>query len=261
MSSDQPNTWAKAAVKNDWGSEISNVELHHRYDNDHKDDGSWDSIENGQTGETFDVGYWTGFLRTGYDYWLVKFEADGKSWTCKDNFYCFLTGDDQGGTIVCRVYKDGGEGKMEVKCPQSSSATVGLSSADAESKSAPGICDGTLVPAEVNSADPTPGTFPDLGNSADPPRSADNAAGAESNGAAQQTGSVDSKPAAAAGQSDAGGNPEQTPSDEFIEICLLDSDRKIINEANCKRVDGGDTETVYTTENADGKVKVPVEAM
>jgi hypothetical protein len=82
----------------------------------------------------------------------------------------------------------------------------------------------------------------------------------ESGGAAQQAGSADPEQNAAGGQKDAGDNQEQASPDDFIEICLLDSDKKIITEANCKRVDGGDTETVYTTENADGKVKIPVQA-
>jgi glycerophosphoryl diester phosphodiesterase len=124
-----PNTWAMATVKNDWGSRISNVTLNHRYDNDHYDVGSWSSLAQGETARpTFKVGYWTGFGRTGYDYWLPQFEADGKIWTCKENFYCFLTDADKNKTVVCRVYKDGDKGKMEVQCPGSSHCTVTLTS-------------------------------------------------------------------------------------------------------------------------------------
>jgi hypothetical protein len=138
-----PNTWAAATVKNDWGSDIANVELHHRYDHDHYDDKAWASLTPGESGEPFAVGYWTGFGRTGYDYWLVRFEADGQRWTCKGNFYCFLTDEDAGGTVYCRVYKDGDAGKMEVVCPVSSSATVSLSSRPANPATR---CDVTVVP-------------------------------------------------------------------------------------------------------------------
>jgi hypothetical protein len=123
-----PNSWAKATVKNDWGSTISIVKLNHRYDNDHYDAKSWPSIDNGKSGDTFDVGFWTGFGRTGKDYWLISFEVDGKIWTCKDNFYCFLTSDDKNGSVTCRVYKDGDEGKMQVICPKSGNCTVSLTS-------------------------------------------------------------------------------------------------------------------------------------
>ena len=69
-----PNTWAKATVVNDWGGQITNVYLDHRYDEDHFDKGHWNFIDNGRQGEpTFDVGYWTGFLRTGKDYWVIRF--------------------------------------------------------------------------------------------------------------------------------------------------------------------------------------------
>lgn len=86
-----PNSWATATVKNDWGSPISMVTLKHRYDTDHYDKKSWERLDNGETGESFGVGFWTGAFRTGKDYWKIIFEADGVLWTCKDNFYCFLT--------------------------------------------------------------------------------------------------------------------------------------------------------------------------
>jgi len=123
-----PNSWAKATVQNEWGMTISIVNLKHRYDKDHYDENSWTSIENGQSGEPFDVGFWTGFGRTGRDYWKISFEADGKIWTCKDNFYCSLKENDKNGLVKCRVYKDGNQGKMEVVCPTSSNCTVSLTS-------------------------------------------------------------------------------------------------------------------------------------
>ena len=51
-----PNTWAKATVRNDWGGAISNVQLKHRYDNDHFDEKSWEFIADQSQGDSFDVG-------------------------------------------------------------------------------------------------------------------------------------------------------------------------------------------------------------
>lgn len=121
-----PNSWAKANVKNDFGEKIFNVTLNHRYDSDHYDNESWDSLDNGETSSDFSVGYWTGFGRTGKDYWFIQFEAGGRIWTCKDNFYCYLTADDKNKAVTCRVYKDGSDGKMEIICPRSSNCTASL---------------------------------------------------------------------------------------------------------------------------------------
>lgn len=123
-----PNTWAKAAVKNDFGTEIHNVTLKHRYDNDHYDKGSWDAIPSGEESSAISVGYWTGFLRTGKDYWWISFEALGKIWTCKSNFYCFLREDDDYVRII--VSRDGDNAKMYVDCPVSGDCTVSLDGAN-----------------------------------------------------------------------------------------------------------------------------------
>ena len=122
----KPNSWAKAEVKNYWGGKITNIQLIHRYDNDHFDSHSWEYLDNGITSSSFDVGFWTGLGRTGKDYWLIKFEADGKIWTCKDNFSCFLTSDDKDKIVSCHIYKEGEKGKMEVICPVSGTCTVSL---------------------------------------------------------------------------------------------------------------------------------------
>ena len=129
--SDDPNTWASVAVKNDFGTMIFNVKVNHRYDFDHIDLQSWDYIEKGTSSTLFDVGYWTGPLRTGKDYWWIQFEAYGKIWNCKGDFYCFLTGDDAKGddakkVVYLRIYRDGNNAKMEVQCPGSANCTVPL---------------------------------------------------------------------------------------------------------------------------------------
>lgn len=130
-----PNTWAKAVVKNNWGSDIKVVSFQHRYDRDHYDSRQWDIIPNGTKTEPVKVGYWTGFGRTGYDYWFISFVADGKVWFCKENFYCFLTKKDANQTVVLTVYRDGNQGKMKVDCPKSSDCTVALNSNQAKPNS------------------------------------------------------------------------------------------------------------------------------
>ena len=129
-----PNTWAKAVVKNETGTMIFNVTLKHRYDTDHYDQGRWGTIANGRESSAIEVGYWTGFGRTGYDYWWIKFEAFGKVWTCKTNFYCFLTPADAGKVVPLRVYMDGDNGKMDVETPGSRGCTVSLEGSENESR-------------------------------------------------------------------------------------------------------------------------------
>lgn len=115
----QPEHWAKATVKNEWGSTITNVHLHHRFEYEHFDGRSWKQIKNDTTAPGFAVGYWTGWF-SGKDYWYISFEADGKIWTCKRNLYCFLTKADEGKLVVIRVYKDGEDARMQIICPGSS---------------------------------------------------------------------------------------------------------------------------------------------
>jgi hypothetical protein len=122
----EPNTWAYASVQNDWGKPIDAVYLWHRYDTDHYDAGNWVGLGKGEDSPSIRVGYWTGLFRTGYDYWRISFEVDGVIWTCKDDFYCFLKYDDAERQVRCRVYREGNEGKMEVRCPVSTNCTVSL---------------------------------------------------------------------------------------------------------------------------------------
>jgi hypothetical protein len=119
-----PNSWLPVELKNDWGSEITDVTLNHRYDTDHYDNHTWGKIETGGKEGGMQAGFWTGFLRTGKDYWNVQFRADGHNWTCKDNFYCFLTSDDadSGQPVVLTISKD----NLNVAPPKSSHCDVTL---------------------------------------------------------------------------------------------------------------------------------------
>jgi hypothetical protein len=123
-----PNTWASAVFKNSFGTAITQVRFQHRYDLDHFDSLQLPILREDTTTDPISVGYWTGLLRTGRDYWFVSFVADGQLWFCKDNFYCFLTPEDAGGTVVCEVSRDGDGARMRVDCPRSSDCTVSLHS-------------------------------------------------------------------------------------------------------------------------------------
>ncbi|MFK8009388.1 MAG: hypothetical protein AB8H03_23710 [Saprospiraceae bacterium] len=119
----KPNAHAKCCVKNDWGAEITNINVTHRYDNDHTDSKHYDRIEQGATSDTFNIGYWTGTFRSGKDYWYIEFtDSTGTTWNCKSNFYCYLTDADKGKTITLVITNH----NMEVDCPDSSDCNVSL---------------------------------------------------------------------------------------------------------------------------------------
>lgn len=117
-----PNSWCPVEVVNNTGVDITAVTLKHRYDNDHCDKKTWSQIRSGATAGGLEVGFWTGFLRTGKDYWQIFFSWSGASYTCKDNFYCFLTKDDVGGLVRIELTLS----NMQVVPPTSSSCNVSL---------------------------------------------------------------------------------------------------------------------------------------
>lgn len=125
----EPNSSSSVYLTNDWGSRISNVKINHRYDTDHYDSNAWTYLDyTPNPSFAFNAGYWSGFMRTGHDYWKIDFDAEGKTWTIKDNFYCFLTSDDKNKQTNIRVFQDKGQGKVDIKCPSSSGCTVQLDS-------------------------------------------------------------------------------------------------------------------------------------
>ena len=117
-----PNSWCPVEVVNNTGVDITAVTLKHRYDTDHYDEKTWPQIKSGATAGGLNVGFWTGPLRTGYDYWQIFFSWAGASYTCKDNFYCFLTKDDVGGLVRIELTLS----NMKVVPPKSSYCNVSL---------------------------------------------------------------------------------------------------------------------------------------
>lgn len=92
---------ANCVVVNQWGQSISAVTLRHRYANDpsYQQETTWPSLGPGATSTpSLQAIYWTG--ATGHDYWWVQFtDANGKIWSCKQNFYCTLESDDENTTV------------------------------------------------------------------------------------------------------------------------------------------------------------------
>lgn len=109
-------------VENHTGEDLTDVHYAHRYDNDVHEVSMLSILESEKLNIIGKATFWTGFLCTGYDYWWVKFTRNNEIYTCKGNFYCYLTKDDADGRVVLKLYKD----KMEVHPYASGSCTVSL---------------------------------------------------------------------------------------------------------------------------------------
>lgn len=115
---------ARVQFKNEWGTTLATVTVRHRYDNDPNktEETTWNNIDPGDTSPgdaVLWVTYWTG-VGTKYDYWWVKIEQDnGDVYQSKENFYCYLTADDDGGLVEAIV---DGQAKVFRIVPPASSA-------------------------------------------------------------------------------------------------------------------------------------------
>lgn len=109
-------------VQNNTGEVLSNVHYLHRYDSDIYERGSLDILDHDQSNIIGSATYWTGFGRSGYDYWWIEFTRAGTKYTCKANFYCYLTSDDAAGKVTLILSTD----TMQVVPYSSSSCKVSL---------------------------------------------------------------------------------------------------------------------------------------
>jgi hypothetical protein len=105
-----------AVVVNNWDRNgLRGVTFRHRYRNDpdNEQKRTWDNLPYGViSSPALDVIYYTGAF-TGFDYWWVEFtDSNGQRWTCKDNFYCYLTSDDDGTTVTFSL--NGSSERMEI---------------------------------------------------------------------------------------------------------------------------------------------------
>jgi len=117
---------AEVKLTNQTGEPITNVSYMHRYDHDVKNLGSLTVLEAGATAKIGIATYWTGFGRTGLDFWWIQFERGDSVYTCKDDFYCYLTAGDakNGGPVILMVTSS----NMNVAPPVSSACSVKLHS-------------------------------------------------------------------------------------------------------------------------------------
>jgi hypothetical protein len=120
---------AVVKVENQTGEPITEIQYSHRYDEDVYNVGNLPVLGKGENGSIGIAIYWTGFLRTGKDYWWIQFNRGGALYTCKANFYCFLTSDDatDGGPVKLILKSH----EMTVTPPKSDKATVSLYKSDA----------------------------------------------------------------------------------------------------------------------------------
>ncbi|EPF1537760.1 hypothetical protein ACSQRU_002328 [Vibrio vulnificus] len=111
-------------VLNTTGSKIEDIHFSHRYDEDSYDHGSLDKLEYPEEATIGKAVYWTGFGRTGTDYWWIEFKRDGQIYTCKANFSCKLTASDAESVepVILELKKD----EMIVCPPESGNCSVRL---------------------------------------------------------------------------------------------------------------------------------------
>ncbi|MGH3873101.1 MAG: hypothetical protein ACRDSR_16610 [Pseudonocardiaceae bacterium] len=117
---------AKAALINQWGQAIKDVTIRHLRGNV-KGEGetqTYPTLSNGETAKPFEVVFITGFASP-YDYWWVQFTTpDGATWSCKDNFYCSYSSDDEGTTAEFTL--NGDSKNMHVHFLHSSDCDVSI---------------------------------------------------------------------------------------------------------------------------------------
>lgn len=71
---------AKACVENQTGTEIRHVRLSHVYDHDFVDSMQWEDIANCSKSPEMEWRFTKTLIPTGYNYWRISFEAEGKRW-------------------------------------------------------------------------------------------------------------------------------------------------------------------------------------
>lgn len=112
---------------NDWGVDLAQVTVRHRQGNDatKQDQHTFHNVEPDGTVGPFPARYVVG-SGSAYDYWWIKLTTqNGATYTCKSNFYCSISSDDDGKVYV-RV--DGSNKQLYVKFSKSSGCQVDLES-------------------------------------------------------------------------------------------------------------------------------------
>ena len=96
---------AYAVIKNNTGVTLRNVWLSHQYSDDPEQSTMWPSVgPSGISSPALKVGYNTGFLRTGQDYWRVQYTLpDGSVWVSPGALWETLHKGDDGKTLTFTI--------------------------------------------------------------------------------------------------------------------------------------------------------------
>lgn len=112
-------------LQNDWGVDLFSATIRHRRSNDpnKQEEMSFNNVTAGSKVGPMPITYTTG-AGSPFDYWWIKFQlANGATYTCKNNFYCYISSSDDG-TVLLRI--DGADKNMYVSFSSSSGCYVGL---------------------------------------------------------------------------------------------------------------------------------------
>lgn len=117
-------------IQNDWGEDFYSVTVRHRRGNESskQEEKTFYGLAAGKKAGPLDITYTTG-AGSPFDYWWVKFITNitKKTYTIKDNFYCYISSSDNG-TVNLRL--DASTKKMYVTFSSSSGCTVSISEAN-----------------------------------------------------------------------------------------------------------------------------------
>lgn len=122
ITKDKKQVSLEVTIENKWGSSINEVSLSHIYASQLLDRVTCPKLDDEETTKAFDARFRIHGTSMGHDYWLIRFKADEKIWTCKINFFCdlFAQDYDDGGSVVCRIDKLDGNPQMHIIPPKSS---------------------------------------------------------------------------------------------------------------------------------------------
>lgn len=111
--------------ENGWGVHLYSVTIRHRRGNsyDRQEEQTFMNVEPGEVVGPMAITYTTG-AGSPFDYWWVKLQVpNGSTYSCKDNFYCYISSSDDG---KVKLRADGATQKLYVSFSNSSGCTVSL---------------------------------------------------------------------------------------------------------------------------------------
>ncbi|WP_250942875.1 hypothetical protein [Allorhizobium sonneratiae] len=115
----------KVYLQNDWGAELYSATIRHRRSNDpnKQEEMTFNNVPAGAKVGPMPITYTTG-AGSPFDYWWIKFVlSNGTVYSCKGNFYCYISSSDDG-NVLLRI--DGSDKDMYVSFSSSSGCYVSL---------------------------------------------------------------------------------------------------------------------------------------